>query len=195
MKKHILSEDKLFTYIAMAILVVLSVFMVAPLVLVVSASLTDESSLLTHGYQFIPSKVSFAAYQYLWQQKSMILRSYGVTVLVTVFGTCVSVLLTMLMAYPISRRDYIFRNIFTFVIFFTMLFSGGFVSSYMVWTRIFHVKNTLAALILPNYLMNAFNVILVKNYYTNSIPTELIEAATIDGASEMTVIPVSNTAE
>ena len=187
MKKHILSEDKLFTYIAMAILVVLSVFMVAPLVLVVSASLTDESSLLTHGYQFIPSKVSFAAYQYLWQQKSMILRSYGVTVLVTVFGTCVSVLLTMLMAYPISRRDYIFRNIFTFVIFFTMLFSGGFVSSYMVWTRIFHVKNTLAALILPNYLMNAFNVILVKNYYTNSIPTELIEAAKIDGASEMTV--------
>lgn len=109
------------------------------------------------------------------------------TVLVTVFGTCVSVLLTMLMAYPISRRDYIFRNIFTFVIFFTMLFSGGFVSSYMVWTRIFHVKNTLAALILPNYLMNAFNVILVKNYYTNSIPTELIEAAKIDGASEMTV--------
>ena len=187
MKKHILSEDKLFTYIAMAILVVLSVFMVAPLVLVVSASLTDESSLLIHGYQFIPSKVSFAAYQYLWQQKSMILRSYGVTVLVTVFGTCVSVLLTMLMAYPISRRDYIFRNIFTFVIFFTMLFSGGFVSSYMVWTRIFHVKNTLAALILPNYLMNAFNVILVKNYYTNSIPTELIEAAKIDGASEMTV--------
>lgn len=187
MKKHILSEDKLFTYIAMAILVVLSVFMVAPLVLVVSASMTDESSLLTHGYQFIPSKVSFAAYQYLWQQKSMILRSYGVTVLVTVFGTCVSVLLTMLMAYPISRRDYIFRNIFTFVIFFTMLFSGGFVSSYMVWTRIFHVKNTLAALILPNYLMNAFNVILVKNYYTNSIPTELIEAAKIDGASEMTV--------
>lgn len=187
MKKHVISEDKLFTCIAMAILGLLSVIMVAPLVLVVSASLTDESSLLTYGYQFLPTKVSLTAYQYLWQQRSMILRSYGVTVLVTAVGTCASVFLTMLMAYPLSRRDYKFRNIFTFAVFFTMLFSGGFVPSYMVWTRIFHVKNTLAALIFPSYLMNAFNVILVKNYYQNSIPAELIEAAKIDGASEMTV--------
>ena len=187
MKKHNISEDKIFTFITIIILVILAVAMVAPLLLIVSASITDENALIANGYQFIPEKVSFSAYQYLWQQRGMILHSYGISILVTVVGTFLSVLLTMLMAYPLSRRDYKLRNFFSFVVFFTMLFNGGFVPSYMVWTRIFQVKNTLAALIFPTYLMGAFNVILVKNYYQNSIPTELIEAAKIDGAGEMTV--------
>ena len=68
-----------------------------------------------------------------------------------------------------------------------MLFNGGIVPSYIMWTRFFHIKNTLWALIIPNYLVSAFNVILVKNFYQNNVPEALIEAAQIDGASEMTI--------
>ena len=89
-----------------------------------------------------------------------------------------------MLAYPLSRKSFRFANVFTFIVFFTMLFNGGTVSSYMVWTRIFHIKNTVYALIFPNLMMNAFNVILVKNYFANSIPDSLMEAAKLDGAKE-----------
>lgn len=117
----------------------------------------------------------------------MITRSYAVSIFVTFFGTAVSVLLTTMLAYPMSRKTFKYRNILAFFVFFTMLFNGGIVPSYIMWTRIFHIKDTIWALIIPNYLVNAFNVILVKNYFTNNIPDALIEAAQIDGATEFEI--------
>ena len=117
----------------------------------------------------------------------MITRSYAVSIFVTFSGTAVSVLLTTMLAYPMSRKTFKYRNILAFFVFFTMLFNGGIVPSYIMWTRIFHIKDTIWALIIPNYLVNAFNVILVKNYFTNNIPDALIEAAQIDGATEFEI--------
>ena len=105
----------------------------------------------------------------------------------TAFGTVFSVLITTMLAYPMSRKAFRYRNVLAFFVFFTMLFNGGIVPAYIMWTKIFHIKNTIWALIIPNYLVNAFNVILVKNYYQNNIPDALIESAQIDGASELTI--------
>ena len=86
-----------------------------------------------------------------------------------------------------SRKSFKYRNVLAFFVFFTMLFNGGIVPSYIMWTKFFHIKDTIWALIIPNYLVTAFNVILVKNYYQNSIPDSLIEAAQLDGASELKI--------
>ena len=86
-----------------------------------------------------------------------------------------------------SRKSFKYRNALAFFVFFTMLFNGGVVASYIMWARFFHIKDTLLALILPNYLVTAFNVILVRNYYQNNIPDSLIESAQLDGAGEGTI--------
>ena len=117
-----------------------------------------------------------------------IFRAYGITLLITVVGTIVSLIITPLLAYPISRRDFKARNGFAFFVFFTMLFNGGIVPSYIMWTQIFHIKNTLAALIIPALLMNAFYIIMMRTYFVTSIPMELIESVQIDGGSEWKIL-------
>ena len=115
----------------------------------------------------------------------MIVRSYGVSFLVTILGTVMSVAVTTTLAYPMARKSFRYKNVLSFFVFFTMLFNGGIVPSYIMWSRFFHIKNTLWALIIPNYMVTAFNVILVKNFYQNNVPDALVEAAQIDGASEL----------
>ena len=177
-------ENKKAKLISTVILGVFVALALLPILLIVIASFTDENTLLRNGYSYLPRKVSLDAYVYMVKQGMVILRSYGVAFVVTLIGTVVSVLLTAMLAYPISRKSFKYRNVLAFFVFFTMLFNGGIVPAYIMWTRFFHIKNTLAALIVPNYLVSAFNVILVKNYYSNSIPESLVEAAKIDGASE-----------
>lgn len=177
-------ENKKAKLISTVILGVFVALALLPILLIVIASFTDENTLLRNGYSYLPRKVSLDAYVYMVKQGMVILRSYGVAFVVTLIGTVVSVLLTAMLAYPISRKSFKYRNVLAFFVFFTMLFNGGIVPAYIMWTKFFHIKNTFAALIVPNYLVSAFNVILVKNYYSNSIPESLVEAAKIDGASE-----------
>ena len=180
-------ESKTFGRVATAILTVLIVITLLPILLIVIASFSSENSLIQNGYSYFPKEWSFDSYFYMVKQGIMITRSYAVSIFVTFFGTAVSVLLTTMLAYPMSRKTFKYRNILAFFVFFTMLFNGGIVPSYIMWTRIFHIKDTIWALIIPNYLVNAFNVILVKNYFTNNIPDALIEAAQIDGATEFEI--------
>lgn len=177
-------ENKKAKLISTVILGVFVALALLPILLIVIASFTDENTLLRNGYSYLPRKVSLDAYVYMVKQGMVILRSYGVAFVVTLIGTVVSVLLTAMLAYPISRKSFKYRNVLAVFVFFTMLFNGGIVPAYIMWTKFFHIKNTLVALIVPNYLVSAFNVILVKNYYSNSIPESLVEAAKIDGASE-----------
>ena len=187
MKNKKRGNEKVFFIVAGVIVTLFALFCFLPILLVISASLTDEQALIADGYRFIPSKFSFDAYTYLWRQNMMIARAYGISLFVSFVGTALGVCITALAAYPLSRTSFRWRNLFTFLIFFTMLFNGGVVSSYMVWTRIFHIKNTIWALVFPNYLVGAFNIILVKNYYQNNIPIALVEAAKLDGATEMQI--------
>lgn len=173
-----------FHYACLGFLVLLSLFCIAPVVLVFTSSITSENALALEGYRYFPSEISFDSYAYLWARRATILRCYGISIFTTVVGTCAGVLITSMLAYALSRPAIKHRNLITFFVFFTMLFNGGVVSSYMVWTRIFGIKNTIWALLLPNLLVSAFNVLLVKNYCLTNIPKEILEAAEIDGAGE-----------
>ncbi|MDQ6420175.1 carbohydrate ABC transporter permease [Paenibacillus sp. LHD-117] len=164
--------------------IIFSAACIIPFVLLATASLTSESELLKNGYSFFPSEISWAAYEYLWKGGKEIFRAYGITIFVTVVGTAVSLLITSLIAYPMSRKDYPAASILAFVVFLTMLFNGGLVPTYLVYTQIFHVKDTLFALLIPGLLMNGFSVMLMRTFFQMSIPMPIIESASIDGAGE-----------
>lgn len=161
--------------------------MLLPFLLMIMASFTEEKSLILNGYRFIPDKFSLDAYVYMINQYKVILRAYGVSLFVTATGTVISLIITTMLAYPMSRRDFKYRNVLAFIVFFTMLFNGGVVPAYILWSRVFGITDTYWALILPNLLMPAFHVLLVRNYYQSSIPHDLIESAQIDGANEFRI--------
>lgn len=180
-------ESKTFNRVVTAILSVMVIIALLPIALIIIASFTDETALLKNGYAFFPEALSLDAYYYMVKQGIVIVRAYGISFLVTVAGTVASVVLTAMLAYPMSRKSFKYANVLSFFVFFTMLFNGGIVPSYIMWTRFFHIKNTIWALLVPNYLVTAFNVILVKNFYANNVPDALVEAAQIDGASELQI--------
>lgn len=177
-------EEKIFQIIIHIFLGIFAVCAILPILILVTGSITSEQELIQDGYTLFPKSIDFSAYKYLFQQAGQILNSYGITLFITIFGTVLSLIITPLLAYPLSRRDFRARNIFSFLVFFTMLFNGGVVPSYIMWTQIFHLKNTIWSLIFPNLLMNGFNVVLMKNYFAQNIPMELIEAAKVDGENE-----------
>ena len=179
-----MSDEKKFRLVVTIILTLFSIVALFPLVLLVVASFTEENELITRGYQILPRKWSLEAYRYMVRQASTITRAYLVTIGTTVVGTILSILLTSSIAYPMARKNFKYRNALSFFVYFTMLFNGGLVPQYIMWTTIFHIKNTYFALIIPNLLMSAFNIFLVRNYYSNSLPDALFEAAQLDGASE-----------
>lgn len=182
-----LTDEKRFRVLSTVFLSILTLITLLPIVLIVIASFTDEKALIANGYSYFPKAWSLNAYYYLINQGKLIFRAYGITIMVTAIGTVTSVLMTTMLAYPMSRKNFRYKNILSFFVFFTMLFNGGVVSSYMMWTNIFNIKNTIWALIIPNYLVTGFNVFLVRNYYANNVPDAIIESAQIDGATEMRI--------
>ena len=187
MKKTV-SDEKRFIAIATVILVVISIVALFPMILLVVASFTDENELITNGYQILPKKLSLEAYTYMVKQAATIVRSYLVTIGTTVVGTGLSVLLTTSIAYPMARKTFKYRNALSFFVYFTMLFNGGLVPTYMMWTQSFHIKNTLWALIIPGLLMNGFYIIMMRSFFQANIPDALIEAARIDGGGEYRIL-------
>ena len=169
------------------ILIVMTLTIILPFLLVFISSITDETVLIRNGYSFFPEKISFYAYQYIIRQGEKILRAYGVTILITVVGTFFNLMFSALLAYPLSVKTLPYRRQITFFVFFTMLFNGGLVPTYLMYVNYFHIKNTIWALIIPNLLLSANNVLMIRSYFMTSIPEALYEAAKIDGAG---VIPI-----
>lgn len=177
------------------IFIIYCICCVAPLILVFMVSITKESSLVENGYSFFPKEISFYTYKYLFLDPEKIIKAYGVTIFCAVVGTLLSVICVMLYAYPISRKSFKYRNVFAFYIFFTMLFNGGLVPWYIMWTKYFHMSNNIFMLIIPQ-LCSAFNVLIVKTFFSLNLPDSILESARIDGASEFRtfrsiVIPLS----
>jgi putative aldouronate transport system permease protein len=174
---------------ANALLVVMfmliSIACLYPVLLVISVSFTDEQAITTSGYNIIPKILSTYSYEYVFRDADKIFRGYGVSIAVTILGTLGSLLLTSLFAYPISRRDMPYRNFLAFVVFFTILFSGGLVPWYLTYSAA-GLKDTLAALIIV-HLVSPFNVLIMRTFFTNTIPVSLIESAKIDGAGEVRI--------
>ncbi|WP_337102613.1 carbohydrate ABC transporter permease [Paenibacillus sp. YIM B09110] len=165
----------------------ISLACIIPFILLIVSSFSSEQSILQNGYSFFPEQFSLKAYEYLWTHWDELGRAYSITILITVFGTAASLAMTSMLAYPMSRSDLPLKNFLAFLVFFTLLFNGGLVPSYLIYTQIFQIKNTIWALIVPGLLMNGFNVLLVRSYFMTSVPPALIEAAKIDGAGEIKV--------
>ncbi|MFD0696151.1 carbohydrate ABC transporter permease [Paenibacillus sp. GCM10027628] len=157
---------------------------ILPIILVFMVSITDETTITQNGYSFFPHKISFEAYKYLFLDSMTIIRAYGVTIFITIVGTIVGLMLTALLAYPISRRDFPYKNMLTFFVFFTMLFNGGLVPWYLVFTKLIPLKDTIWSLVIPGLLLNGFFVLIMRTFFANSIPMAIIESAYMDGASE-----------
>jgi putative aldouronate transport system permease protein len=177
------------------IFILLAIACVVPVIVVLSISLTDESYIRETGYSILPTALSAEAYAYIAKQGTMILRALGVSILVTVVGTVLGVLLTTTMGYVISRPAYKLKNFLTWVVFIPMIFNGGLVSSYFINTNFLGLKNSVWALILP-LAVSSFNVIICKTFFKSTIPDGLIESAEIDGASQFRtffsiIIPIS----
>ncbi len=153
-----------------------------PLVMIFSASLTDEQVLSDSGYRLIPPVFSLEAYRWLLHDPEILLRSYGVSIFVTLVGTTVGVLIMSMLAYVLSIRTFKPRGFLTFYVFFTLLFSGGLVPYYINMTTVLHLKNSVWALILP-YLVMPFYVLLLRTYFS-TLPRELFDSAKIDGAND-----------
>ncbi|GMQ64575.1 carbohydrate ABC transporter permease [Vallitalea maricola] len=166
--------------------IVYSIICVAPVLLILGISFTSENEIILHGFNFIPKEFSLEAYKFLFRDITSIARAYGVSIFATVVGTFLSVLCIALYAYPISRNDFPAKKFFTFYIFFTMLFNGGLVSTYFFNTQVFHMKNTIYALIIP-LMMSPFSVLIVRTFYQQSVPKSILESAKIDGASEFRI--------
>ena len=181
-------SEKCFGTAATVVMLLLSLVCIFPIVLLFMSSITSESSLLENGYSLIPKEIGFDAYRYLWFSRGQILRAYIMTIVTTAIGTAISITITTLLAYPLSRKNLPGRNLIAFFIFFTMLFNGGMIPSYMMWTQMFHIKDTFLALILPSLLLNGFAVIMMRTYFTTNIPENIVEAAMIDGASEFKIL-------
>lgn len=178
-------SNRVFKIVVYTILTFCALCAILPFVLLIASSFTSEEALATYGYNFWPKEWSLYSYKWLFSTNAArVMKAYGITIFITVVGTALSLLVAPLLAYPLSRRDYKRRNFFTFIVFFTMLFNGGVVSQYIMWTQLFHIKDTIWAWIFPNLLFTGFYVILYKNYFSSNIHPTLLEAAKIDGAGE-----------
>lgn len=180
-------QEKAFEVFASAVMICVMVIVIFPFLLLFISSITEENTLLINGYSIFPEKLSFDAYKYIWNSRDVIFRAYGITVCVTVIGTLAHVAIVAMAAYPLSLRNLPGRSFFSFVILFTMLFNGGLVPTYMIYTMVFHIKNTYWALLVPNLLFSSFNCIIVRTYLQSNVPSELYESAKIDGASEFQI--------
>lgn len=181
-------KERKFQFVAHIVLILITICCLAPFILMFVASITDEATLSVSGYSFIPKKIDLSAYKYLFSSNNVIFKAYFVSISVTVIGTILNLIITTLYAYPLSRKDLPGRNFFAFYLFFTMLFNGGLIPSYIMWTQTFHIQNSYMALLVPNLLLGAYNVIMMRTFFSSNIPEEVIEAARIDGANEVTIL-------
>jgi putative aldouronate transport system permease protein len=178
-------SDRLFDLLIYAILVLVAVSAVLPLLYVLSISLTPYSEVLKNGgFILFPKSITFDAYKELFTD-SVIPKAFGVTVFVTVVGSIINLVLTILMAYPLSRKKLRGRTFFLMAVVFTMLFSGGLIPTYLI-VRGTGLTNTIWAMIVPSAIWT-FNLLIMKSFF-ESLPEELHDSARIDGAGETTVL-------
>jgi len=168
------------------IMLALLVMCLVPLLLVVSISFSAEESIRLYGYQLIPRIPSFEGYAFLFQQRVTMFRTLWMSVLVTVLGTSLGIILNSLMGYVLSRREYRLNKFFVWYVFVPMIFSGGLVSSYFITSQFLGLKDTAWALILP-IAVSSFYVILCKTFFRTTIPDSIVESAVIDGAGQLTI--------
>ncbi len=188
-------KDTGFQIVINIIMIILCLLVIFPLALLIMSSISPESDIIKYGYTLIPNKIDLTAFKYVIAEGS-VFHSYFITIAVTLIGTIVGIVITTMISYTLTVPGLPGKGILSFYILFTMLFSGGLVPTYMMWSNIFHIKNTIFALIIPSLLCNAFHVLITTTYFRNNVPREVLESARIDGMKEFgifykMVIPLS----
>lgn len=178
-----------------AIFILLGLLCVVPALFVVIISFTSQQSIQANGYSFTPSEWSLEAYKFLWDSREMIGKALLVSVGVTVIGTVLGLFLTTTMGYVLSRPNFKLKSFMTWLVFIPMIFGGGLVATYNVYTTVLHINNSLMVLILP-MAVSSFNVIVCKTFFKTTIPDSIVESAKIDGAAQLRiffniVLPIS----
>jgi putative aldouronate transport system permease protein len=168
---------------------------IVPFIFVAIISFSSENSIREIGFSFMPVEWASEAYRYILDLGDQLWRSYFNSFFITILGTLLSVLICILYSYALFRKDFKYRKFFTFFCFFTMLFGGGLAPTYMVCKNMLGLSDNYAALIVP-MLVNPFNIIIMRTFFQSSVPTELIEAAAIDGSGEYNtlfriIVPIS----
>lgn len=172
---------------AYGILTLMVICIVLPIALLVISSFTEESTLLLEGYSLFPDKLSLEAYSYILSKAGTILKCYRNSILYTFSGTLVNMWICSMFAYVLCQQNLPGRKMISFFVFFTVIFNGGLVPSYLMWTGTFHIKNTVFAQLLPTLLANAMNVLMMRTYFSTNIPSTLFEAAQIDGCGHFKI--------
>lgn len=167
-------------------IIILTFCTVMPVILMVVISFSSAESIAINGYKYIPSEWSLEAYKAIGKMGSSFGRSYMMTIFYTVVGTSLGLVIMSMFAYVLARKDFVYRRQVTFLIFFTTLFSGGLVPSYILNTRYLHINDTIWIFILPG-LMSAFDVIVLRTFVQTTIPDALFDSAKIDGANDFQV--------
>ncbi len=175
-------SSKVFYFFCYLIVTLSALICLIPFILLVSGSFTSEQWIRFHGFSLWPGEFSVESYKLIFKTPERIVRAYGVTIFITVVGTFLGLLLTTLTAYVIGRKDFKYRNRFSFYFYFTTLFNGGMVSTYIYYIQYLHLKDSILALILPG-MFNVFYLLIMRTFIT-TVPFSLIESAKLDGAGE-----------
>jgi len=179
-------DTVIINIIGTLIIGVLGILCILPFIMLISGSLSSNGSIVAKGYSLIPREFTTNAYKYLFANPEQIINSYGVTIFIVAVGTIVSLILTTMTAYVLYRKDFPYRNAISFFFYFTTLFNGGLVATYIFMIRYLHLKNSLLALLLPG-IFNVFYVIVMRTFIATSIPISLIESSKIDGAGDFLI--------
>jgi putative aldouronate transport system permease protein len=182
-KKRVLALSPVANAFLNLLMIIVCLLALIPIYVIVISSVTSEAALTANGYQLWPAQFSAMAYKFLFIQGSIVMTAYVNTIIATLAGTFLSVVMVGLYAYAISRDNFKFKTFFTFFAFFTMLFGGGLVAYYMVTRQVLQIQNSLWALFLPS-AFSPFWVIVMRTFYKANVPNEVIESARMDGASE-----------
>ena len=172
-------------FVLILIFAIFSFLIVAPFIILISVSLSSEKDILLYGYSLLPKSIDFSAYQYVFKNPQSILNAYKVTITFAALATSLGVLFMSLLAYPLSRKDLKGRNIISFFVYFTLLFNGGLVPTYILITQVLKLGDTIWVYILPT-LISPWYVFMIRTFFSG-IPNEICEAALIDGAHEYTI--------
>ena len=179
------TADKVLNGIFYLFITLFAAACLIPFILVISSSLTQEQALTTYGYSLWPKEFSLDAYK-LVMVSADIPQAYLITIFITVAGTLLSMIFTCAVSYAMSVKNFNSRSVLALFIYFTMLFNGGLVATYLLITKTLGLQNTIWVLILPS-ICNAWNILLMRNFFTG-IPDSLAESAKIDGANDIVIL-------
>lgn len=171
--------------ICYAVIGIFAIICLFPFALMITSSFMTEKEIVAEGYKLFPKELSISAYKYLLDNPTKLIDAYKVTITTTVVGTVLGLLTMSMAGYVLNRKDFGYRNFFSFFIYFTTLFSGGLVPSYILNVRYLHLKDSLWAMILPG-LISAWSIFLMRNFM-KAIPDELYESAMMDGAGAFSI--------